>query len=685
MIHRLILVAGLSAGFVLSGLASAQTRAAAPDRKVDKAAAYFNFAMGHMYAELAGNYGNRGEYVNKAIEYYRAALKADPSAGFIAEELSELYVQSGQIRAAVLENEEAVKQNPDDLNARRILGRIYSRLIGDSTQNRLNEDMLKKAIEQYARVTEKDPQDLDSWLMLGRLNMFAQNSVEAQKAYQKVLDREPNNEDALSGLALVSSNLGDHKKATELLERVVAKSPNLRSLTALAASYEQMRDYKLAAQTLKRAVEVSGGNPDLERALGQNLLQAGQDDEALAVFEELAAAEPKDVISHLRLSQLYRQKGDFAKARAAADKALELEPNSIEVRYNQVELLEAENKSAEAVDVLRKLLAATERKSYSPGDRRNRVLLLERLGLLHRSLEQPAEAVAVFRQMGELDSEQAPRAAAQIVETWRGAREYTKAKDEADAALKKFPQDRMLQVVHANLLADMGRGNDAIAELKKLLDGKSDRETHLSIAQLAERAKNYSEMGKSLDAAEKLSTTNEEKEGVFFMRGAMYEKQKKYDLAEAEFRKVLAISPESTSALNYLGYMFADRGVRLQEALAMIQKAVDKEPNNGAYLDSLGWVLFKLDKLPEAEKYLLRAVERAPKDPTVRDHLGDLYARQGRLKDAAAAWQRSIEEWNASAPAERDPAEVAKVQKKLEGAKVRLAKEAGSNSTAKPQ
>src|SRR5271170_2602920 len=107
-----------------------------PAGQPDKASAYYNYSLGHLYAELAAAYGNRGEYFSKAADAYRAALKADPNATFIAEELSDLYIQSGRLREAVLEAEDQLKQNPNDLNARRLLARIYTRLIGD-TQNRV--------------------------------------------------------------------------------------------------------------------------------------------------------------------------------------------------------------------------------------------------------------------------------------------------------------------------------------------------------------------------------------------------------------------------------------------------------------------------------------------------------------------------------------------------------------------
>jgi tetratricopeptide (TPR) repeat protein len=121
--------------------------------------------------------------------------------------------------------------------------------------------------------------------------------------------------------------------------------------------------------------------------------------------------------------------------------------------------------------------------------------------------------------------------------------------------------------------------------------------------------------------------------------------------------------------------MLADRGVKLDESLTLVKKAVDLDPANGAYLDSLGWVYFKLGKYDQAEENLIKASQRIGSDPTVQNHLGDLYQKTGRLKLAAAHWERALNEWNKTIAAEVDGTEMAQVQKKLESAKVKLAKE----------
>jgi Tfp pilus assembly protein PilF len=142
---------------------------------------------------------------------------------------------------------------------------------------------------------------------------------------------------------------------------------------------------------------------------------------------------------------------------------------------------------------------------------------------------------------------------------------------------------------------------------------------------------------------------------------------------------VLATDPQNAAVLNYLGYMLADRGTKLDEALIMIKKAVELEPANGAYLDSLGWAYFRMGKYELAEDNLMKASQRMATDPTVQDHLGDLYQKTGRLKLAAAHWERAVNEWNRTVAAEVDTDNLTQVTQKLESAKVKLAKEDPGN------
>jgi len=666
----------------LSCLAYGQTSAPSqsPSNKAsqppsDKAAAYYNFAMGHLYAELAGVYGNRSEYVGKAIDHYKQALKLDPGASFLFEELTDLYIQSGRLKDAVTEAEDVLSKEPNNLDARRILGRIYTRMIGEG---KINEEMLKAAIEQYQKITTTDPKDVESWLALGRLYRAASNSVESEKAYTQALTLDPGSEEALTGLAIVYSDIGDTKKAIEKLKAVTNKDPNPRTLAALASSYEQLHDNKSAAEVLRQALDLDPENSRLKRGLAKNLLYSGNYDEALKYYTEVADDDPKDTESQLRISEIYREKHDLAKARTFLEKAKTMDPENLEVRYDEVNLLAAEGRTDKAIDALKAVLKDTEKKSYTENEKTYRANFLERLGEFYRASNQYQPAVDAFRQAGDLDADSAPRIAAEIIDTYRQAKDYKSARAEADAALKKYPDERALKLVHATLLADMGKVDEGVAELRAL-KGDHERETQLAIAELYEKAKRYEDMRKPLDAAEKLSESKQDKETVYFMRGAMYERIKNFDGADAEFRKVLELNPDNAGALNYLGYMYADRSVRLDEAQKMISRALELEPENGAYLDSLGWVYFRQNKLDEAEQALVRALSKKEigGDPTVHDHLGDVYFKLGKTKDAITQWQASLKEADvADNQSEMEPGELANIGKKLEDAKVRLAREA---------
>jgi tetratricopeptide (TPR) repeat protein len=664
----------LAAGVLLAATFPALADSA-PVAKSSKATAYYHAAMGHLYAELAAQYGGRGEYLNKSIENYKLALRADPEAGGLAQELADLFVQSGQIRAAVNEFEETVKRNPDDLNARRILGRLYMARIRDGQQNRVNEEILKQAIAQYEKVSEKAPGDIENWLLLGRLHKLGQNSSAAEKAFKRALEINPESEDALTGLAMVYSDLGDTTQASQLLKRVADRSPSLRTLAALAAAYEQMKEFKLAAQTYQRALDLNKDNTDLKRAYAESLFKADDNVEAKRVFDELIGEDPRDILALLRMSQLCRAEHDYAHAREYAKRARELDPANLEILYNEVSLLEAEGKTAEATARLKELLDGMAKRPTSLAERGNRAILLERLGLLYRNADQTQLAVATFREIAELDPAASARAEAQIIDTLRVGKEFAAAEKAAVEARKRFPDDRVLKTIVATLYTDLARFPEAEGLIKTLFDGKTDRDVWISLAQVQEKAKNFAGMAKSLDEAEKLSSANDDKENVYFLRGAMFERQKKFEQAETEFRKALKLNPNSASALNYLGYMLADRNVRLSEALEMIKKAVDLDPSNSAFLDSLGWVYFRLDRLDDAATQLRSSIERGSRDATVHEHLGDVYSSQDRLKDAITSWERAIREWQSNAPSEMDPAEVAKIQKKVDGARLRLAKE----------
>ena len=194
------------------------------------------------------------------------------------------------------------------------------------------------------------------------------------------------------------------------------------------------------------------------------------------------------------------------------------------------------------------------------------------------------------------------------------------------------------------------------------------------------RAKRWKEASAAFDKTEALAAKPEEKLLVYYARGDAENRQKLYDQAEADFRKGLAIDSNNASIENDLGYMYADRGIKLDEAVAMLKRAVAADPPNFAYLDSLAWAYYKQGQYVLAEDFERKAVMRMAKDPTLLDHLGEIEAKNGKLQQAIADWQKSLQAYSTSLSADTDPADVAKVQRKLDGARVRLAHAGNSSS-----
>ena len=665
----------LLVALALGGAAFAQTAPQGQTTPPDnRAGAYYNFAMGRLYAELAQAESSK-ELAEKAIQHYRDALKADPNASPIYEELTDLYVALNRLGDATTLAQDVLKQNPDNVDAHRMLGRIYTAGIARAQQGQIDERALRLAITEYQKVTEKDAKDVESWVMLAKLYGTAEDAQNAEKAYNTALGLEPDNEDALNGLAMLYGNMGDTKRAIEKLKAATEKNPNERSLQILAQAYEAQKDYKNAAETWKKAMAANPDNDRVARRLAEDLLFSDQVEESLKVYRDLFAKFPRDPLIPLRMAEIYRNKHDYAKAHEALDSAKKADPDGLEPRQEEIRLLQAEGKLNQAIAALNSVLEDTKRKIYSKEDSQQRAGWYEELGTLSRRAGHYPEALDAFKQMGTLIKDTEPLVSVQTVETYRAAKDLASAQREADSALKRYPNDYMVAREHADVLGDLGKIDEATGELKGLLNGPRDHETLLALAEIYEKGKRFPEMGKTLDEAERLSSTDEDRQTVFFMRGAMFERMKKFDEAEASFRKVLAINGDYAGALNYLGYMLADRNTRLDEAYQLIKKALDLDPENSAYLDSLGWVYFRQGKYVEAERCLVKALDLMNGDPTVHDHLGDVYSKLGKTKEAVAQWTASLKGFKEQLPSEVDPDDVAKVSAKLDAARLKLAQE----------
>jgi tetratricopeptide (TPR) repeat protein len=648
----------------------------------DHARAYYHFMLARRYKELAGIY-NRSDYIDRAISEYKQALEADPESLFLHVELADLYWRVSRVGEAVHEAEAVLKIDPDYPDAHRLLARIYWHMLGENQADKNSKESMQKAIEHLEALTRTVPDDVEAWLGLGRLYRMTNENAKAEEAFRKALNADPTSKSGLSSLAQLYFEQGDYDRAVDLLKKLPEGEMDPSLLGMLAYAYSQTHDFDKAVETYEKALEQDPENQEIRRAYADALLSSGKTGAARAELEKILKADPEDGATYLRLSQLDRQQGRFEEARRELDRAKALSPDNLDVPYQQALLEEVLGNADKAIEIMQGLVKSSERPEgrYTVAEAHNRAAFLERLGGIYRSQNKSDQALETFKQILSLSKVEAPRGEQLIIETLRSNHQLPHALEEANGAIQKYPQERSLRFLRAYVLGEQGQVDEAVKQLQAFLNNTpTDRETYLSIAQVTSQAKRYDAAEQAIRQALALTPNADDQEYALFMLGSVYEREKRYDLAEEQFKKVLKVNPLSAPAANYLGYMLADRGVRLDESLKYIKKAIELEPNNGAYIDSLGWVYFKMSRYDLAEPNLEKAARLILNDPTIHEHLGHLYLRTGRKALAQGEWERALKEWPTATSSDFDAEQAAKLQKQLDDLKLRTAKEGSSQN-----
>ncbi len=651
------------------------------------AQSYYHFALGHLYEQSAEQYG-RPDLATQAVEQYKLAITQDPNSVFLQNSLANTYFNLGRIREAIETAQRVLKTHPDNLAAHKLLGRVYLRSLGDPATGQQPGPMLGLAIQEFQKIVVLEPNKVDNHLLLGQLYTLKHDATDAKTQFEQARQIDPSSEDVALNLARMDGEQGDLSKAIGVLLSVPQEDRTPKIDLALAAIYDQMKNIKLAIPAYQAALDIQPDNLDAQRGLAEDLLSDNHTDAAMKIFEGITAQDPEDAHSFLRLAELERMQGHLVKAQTALQHAKALDPDSVEVHYNEALLDESQGHLNQAADLLKQLADSTTHANgqYTTDEKNNRAIFLGRLAGVYRNQNRTTDAVGVYKQLIALGGEDADRGYQGEVDAYRDAKMLPEASAAAQQAVQSNPKSVDLQLTLAGQMVDTGKVKEGITLAKsQLKNTKQDRVVWLTLAQMYTRLHKWKDASSSIDEAEKLGTTKQDMSLIYFLRGALQERQKHIDAAEEQFRQSLAVDPDNALTLNYLGYMLADRGLKLNEALQLVQHAVNLDPENGAYLDSLGWVHYKLGQYALAEQILQKAITLIPTDPTVHDHLGEVYASTGNLQQAVVQWQSSLKNYADSAPADAEPADVSKVRKKLDKAKLKLAKEeAHSTAPHKP-
>jgi tetratricopeptide (TPR) repeat protein len=657
----------------------------------DRAVAYYHSALANVYEDEALESGNNDD-ARLAVDEYKYALNADPNSQQLNDGLADLYFRSGHLHEAEVTARNLLKNSPNDIDAHRLLGRIYLRQLSDAanavSSTSPSGNVLDLAIAEFEKIVSLQPKSVEDRMVLGQLYTVKHQPKKAEDEFKTAQAIEPDSEEVVLNLARLYAESGDIAHAVKVIEAVPVSDRSPKMEVALGAAYDQLKQPKDAIAAYRRAADMDPADAHTLDALGHALLGNNQLDEALKQFKLMAQADPENTEPLVNIAEIQRRQGKLEDALATIRGARKLDPTSLEAGFKEAQLLDILGRFDEAAQTYEKMVDLTSHANgaYTTEEKSNRGFFLDHLAAIYREENKTSQAIAAYQKMIDMGGDNALRGTEEQVETYGEAKMFDQAADLARKAADANPKDQDLKLMLAGALVEQGKNEEALTMTKALLDNSNkELQVWIKLGQFYAEMRRWKDAEDAYAKATPLSIKTDDRVYLLFLKGALAERQKHYEPAEQLFHQALDLDPNNAATLNYLGYMLADKGVRLPEALKLIRKAVDLEPMNGAYLDSLGWAYFKLGQNEEAEENLVQAVQREQTDPTVHDHLGELYEKTGRIRLAAAQWELSIAEYAKSAPADIEPGEVAKVQRKLESARVKLAKQDSATGLPKPE
>ena len=595
-----------------------------------------------------------------AMQSLRKAIEFDPQLSEAYTALAELITSnstsSEHLDEAIALANTAIVIDPDSFGGHRILARLYT------IKSRLTDGMMdpaatEKAIAKWKEVGRLDGRNAEAFAFLSEFYARTKNSAERINALRKWLsavaplprearfyqavfrdrsDLSPDSATLKFGRALLET--GETREAIDVLSRAVADNPENEEAIELLRQAIGSADETSAAtavQAVQQAVYANPANTVLIEILAQAQVRAGKINEAAKVLRD-SSAKLTDTNKN-SAAELQIILGDIYERVERFDESIGAFQTALTIRGIGVEEVTTDGARDFAIRVFGKIIDV-----YKKVNRQNDAkIVIDR-----------ARTV-----LGNADLFADKRLISFYLETGRRAEALRAVR----ALRAKTPADNEMMKLEARLLTEDGKVDEAVALVKSAPGqgigiGNADNDNSFSIgntispevgnyiyiAELYTLAKRRKEAVQSLNQALSVAKDKYEKEVVKLTLATMQQTNGDSGAAENTLREILKESPRNSIALNNLGYFLAERGDKLDEALKLIQQALEIDPNNSSFLDSLGWTYYKLGKLPEAEKNLKAALQIDDTSATVQEHLGDVYQKQGRTELAKSAWQKAL-------------------------------------------
>lgn len=488
----------------------------------------------------------------------------------------------------------------------------------------------------------------------------------ALKAYLTALRYDPSSTFLMMRIATLLSQAGNQKEAMAYAERAQQLHPkDPRVLSLLGNIYVTSGQVEKALSAFHRLVQVDPKKVDAYYSLAGIYAARGDLDQAEAMIQKGIAADPTSGLGYYYLGKIAVEKKRLDTALQYFQKALSFHPHFEQAHLETARIYELQEKAEESEKIYRFIL-----NEINPRSREAMVRLVQ--SLIQR--KEYDEALHFLDEMVQSDPSNLDISLQQAL-IWVEKKEYPKAIEKVEAVIRGRPDDLRLTIYLASLYEESKEYEKAISLYQDILNKDNKLyDVRIRLGALyfykekkVDEALEQGELAKQIDdrrteaylfnglvlyEADRFEEAariflqgiekNPKTADLHFHLGATYDKLNRFEDVVQQMEKAIELDSNHANALNYLGYTYAEKGIRLNEAIDLISRALAIRPDDGYFVDSLGWAYYKKGKIQEALDALKRAVSLVPEDPVIHEHLGELYLKQNRLDLAKEAWARSL-------------------------------------------
>lgn len=596
----------------------------------NKAKAYYYFAYAHLL-EIQNK-------LDEALKYYNEALKFDKESAEIKIQIASIYNDKKDYERAIEILKELTKNEPKNVDALKELARNYF----DKGYTSKDKKYYQLSIDELEKVREINDLDASVVLNLARLYTMIDNDEKAIEVLESYTKKNPDAYDVQDMLIEIYEKKGSYAEAIRIYEDMLGKGYySYEYVYRLLNLYAEMGEIGKIDELYEK-VKKHNKDKDILIEFALAYITTNESKKAEEVYSFVYKMYPEDDLIIAGYADLIeKNKGELEAIKFLEDHIIRYEM-SFEAGYKLGLLYIKNDRWEEADGIISKLINILERKRDEKRDKFLRALYLQKAFIRQKNREY--EEAVEFYNKAEKISPIEPRFNLMLAYTYYQLKRYDKALEIADKLSDAKEVKNYVNLLRAEILLAKGEADEA----KRLLESvdeiaSEDKEYVFLLVELYQLTKEYD---KAEDVLIKWINKDPKDIDLLFLLGVIKERQKNYDEAEKYFKEVIKIKPDDPAAFNYLGYMYIDLGMKLEESLEFVKKAVELDSENGAYLDSLGWGYYKLNKLDLAEEYLEKAIKYLPNNPVIFDHLGDVYYKKGKIKEAIKNWQQAIKTKN---------------------------------------